>query len=150
MASSSNENRIQTLATFLSNFKAILTSLIFLSVLIAALDSADKASFVSSFPVLEKALGRSVETLGCFSLFTNLSYALSLSFWGWVVHCFTQDNAHYSLLKSCCPWGLANLRIASSNTVWARALFRSIHRAAQASILPMSQMIHAELVPSDR
>ena len=58
-------------------------------VVIAALDSGDKALLGASFPMLEKTLGLHVDTLGYFSLFTNLSYALCLPLWGWLIHHYT-------------------------------------------------------------
>ncbi len=90
----------------------------------------------------------SVDTLGYFSLFTNLSYALSLPFWGWLVHRYTVQNAHNILCISCFLWGAATLSIARSETVLAQAFFRSINGGALASILPLSQMMLVDLVPS--
>ena len=73
---------------------AIVTTPVLLLILLAALDSADKALLGASFPILEKEMGMDVEDLGYFSLFTNLSYALSLPFWGWLIHRFTLAHAH--------------------------------------------------------
>jgi len=39
--------------------------------------------------MLEKTLGLHVDTLGYFSLFTNLSYALCLPLWGYLIHHYT-------------------------------------------------------------
>ena len=120
-----------------------------LLVIIAALDAADKALLAASFPVLERTLHLDVEALGYFSLFTNLSYALSLPFWGWLVHRYTIHNAHNILSASCLVWGLASLGIAASgDVVSAQAVFRSITGAALASILPLTQTLLVELVPA--
>ena len=89
----------------------------------------------------------SVDTLGYFSLFTNLSYALCLPFWGWLVHRYTVQNAHNILCLSCFLWGAATLSIARSETVLAQAFFRSLNGGALASILPLSQMMLVDLVP---
>lgn len=89
-----------------------------------------------------------VDTLGYFSLFTNLSYALSLPFWGWLVHRYTVQNAHNILCMSCFLWGAATLAIARSETILAQAFYRSINGGALASILPLSQMMLVDLVPS--
>mmetsp|Transcript_15074 Transcript_15074/g.32707 ORF Transcript_15074/g.32707 Transcript_15074/m.32707 type:complete len:444 (-) Transcript_15074:358-1689(-) len=117
-------------------------------VIIAALDSADKALLGASFPMLEKNLGLHVDTLGYFSLFTNLSYALCLPFWGFLVHRYTVQHAHNILCISCFLWGVATLSIAQSETVVSQAFFRSLNGAALASILPLSQMMLVDLVPS--
>ncbi|KAL7548796.1 hypothetical protein ACHAWF_012051 [Thalassiosira exigua] len=117
-------------------------------VTIAALDSADKALLGASFPMLEKTLGLHVDTLGYFSLFTNLSYSLCLPFWGWLVHRFTVKNAHNILSASCFLWGIATLSIAQSETVVKQAFFRSLNGAALASILPLSQTMLVDLVPT--
>ena len=110
-------------------------------------DSADKALLGASFPMLEATLGLTVDTLGYFSLFTNLSYALCLPLWGWLVHRFTVRNAHNILCLSCFLWGLATLSIAKSETVVSQAFFRSLNGASLASILPLSQMMLVDLVP---
>ena len=121
---------------------------ILLLVIIAALDSADKALLAASFPMLEKTLGLHVDTLGYFSLFTNLSYALSLPFWGWLIHRYTVYRSHVILCTSCMLWGAATLSISASNTVFSQAIFRAINGAALASIMPLSQMMLTELVAS--
>lgn len=120
---------------------------VLLLVLVAALDSADKSLLAASFPVLERTLRLNVATLGYFSLFTNLSYALSLPLWGWLVHRFTIYQAHTILAVSCVAWGVATLGVAASRGVVSQALFRSINGAALASILPLSQTMLVELVP---
>lgn len=117
-------------------------------VTIAALDSADKALLGASFPMLEKTLGLHVDTLGYFSLFTNLSYALCLPFWGWLVHRYTVQRAHIVLSASCFLWGVATLGVARSETVVSQGFFRSLNGAALASILPLSQMMLVDLVPA--
>lgn len=89
-----------------------------------------------------------VDTLGYFSLFTNLSYALGLPFWGWLVHRYTVQHAHTILGASCLLWGVATLSIAQSETVLSQAFFRSVNGGALASILPLSQMMLVDQVPS--
>lgn len=119
---------------------------VLLLVIIAALDSADKALLAASFPMLEKTLGLHVDTLGYFSLFTNLSYALSLPLWGWIIHRYTVYQSHVILCTSCFLWGVATLLISISDSVISQALFRSLNGAALASIMPLSQMMLTELV----
>eukprot|EP00574_Skeletonema_japonicum_P001754 CAMPEP_0201738548 /NCGR_PEP_ID=MMETSP0593-20130828/45308_1 /ASSEMBLY_ACC=CAM_ASM_000672 /TAXON_ID=267983 /ORGANISM="Skeletonema japonicum, Strain CCMP2506" /LENGTH=456 /DNA_ID=CAMNT_0048232769 /DNA_START=8 /DNA_END=1378 /DNA_ORIENTATION=- len=119
---------------------------VLLLVIIAALDSADKALLAASFPMLEKTLGLHVDTLGYFSLFTNLSYALSLPLWGWIIHRYTVDRSHIILCTSCFLWGVATLFISISDSAISQALFRSLNGAALASIMPLSQMMLTEYV----
>lgn len=119
---------------------------VLLLVIIAALDSADKALLAASFPMLEKTLGLHIDTLGYFSLFTNLSYALSLPLWGWIIHRYTVHRSHVILCTSCFLWGVATLFISISDSVISQALFRSLNGAALASIMPLSQMMLTELV----
>ena len=69
--------------------KVLCTLPVTVLVVIAALDSGDKALLGASFPMLEKTLGLHVDTLGYFSLFTNLSYALCLPLWGYLIHHYT-------------------------------------------------------------
>ncbi|KAL3808782.1 LOW QUALITY PROTEIN: hypothetical protein ACHAXA_011405 [Cyclostephanos tholiformis] len=117
-------------------------------VIIAALDRADIALLGASFPMLEKTLGVHVETLGYFSLFQNLSYALSIPFWAWLVHRYKVQNAHNILSMSCFLWGVATLSIARSETILYQAFFRCLNGGALASILPLSQMMLVDLVPT--
>ena len=131
------------------SYQVLYSAPLLLLVVIAALDSADKSLLAASFPVLERTLHLDLEALGYFSLFTNLSYALSLPFWGWLVHRYTIHNAHNILSAACLLWGLASLGIAASDgVVLAQAIFRSITGAALASILPLTQTMLVELVPS--
>lgn len=81
------------------------------------------------------------------TLAANLSYALFLPFWGWLVHRYTVKSAHIVLGSACCIWGVATLAIAKSQSIFSQALFRSINGAALAAILPLSQMMLADLVP---
>lgn len=118
-----------------------------LLVTIAALDSADKALLAASFPILERILHLDIAALGSFSLWGNLSYALSLPFWGWLVHRYTIYNAHVILASSCLLWGVATLGIGMSSAIRSQAFFRSVNGAALASILPLSQTMLVELVP---
>ena len=62
-------------------------------IIIASLDNADKQLLASSYSILERLLRLDVEQLGYFSLATNLSYALSLPFWGWWIHQLTSTTA---------------------------------------------------------
>ncbi len=119
---------------------------VLLLVIIAALDSADKALLAASFPMLEKTLGLHVDTLGYFSLFTNLSYALSLPLWGWIIHRYTVDRSHIILCTSCFLWGVVTLFISISDSAISQALLRSLNGAALASIMPLSQMMLTEYV----
>lgn len=129
---------------------ALFTVPVLLLVMIAALDKADQHLLASSFPMLERAFGLDVKTLGYFSLFTNLSYALALPFWGWLVHRHTMRHVHNVLSASCLAWGMATLGIAAAgSSVAMQALFRSANGAALASILPLSQTMLVELVPVD-
>lgn len=113
------------------------------------LDSADKGLLASSFPLLQQELGLDVATLGYFSLFTNLSYSLSLPFWGWLVHRVGLWQSPTILAASCLVWGLATIGIAGAgSSVVAQAVFRSINGAAMASILPLSQAILVQVVAS--
>lgn len=80
---------MSTKLTWLDQSKVLCTLPITVLVVIAALDSGDKALLGASFPMLEKTLGLHVDTLGYFSLFTNLSYALCLPLWGWLIHHYT-------------------------------------------------------------
>lgn len=90
----------------------------------------------------------SVDTLGYFSLFQNLSYALSIPFWAWLVHRYRVQNAHIILSISCFLWGIATLSIARSETIVSQAFFRCLNGGALASILPLSQMMLVDLVPT--
>ena len=121
-------------------------------VLVASLDNADKQLLASSFPLLERTLHLSVETLGYFSMFTNLSYALSLPFWGWLVHRYGMQHVHLVLSVACAAWGLASiLTAASGSSLVGQAFFRCLNGAALGSILPLSQTILVGMVvPSMR
>ena len=145
------DSEVETKCHFhnIMSYQVLYSVPLLLLVIIAALDAADKALLAASFPVLERTLHLDVEALGYFSLFTNLSYALSLPFWGWLVHRYTIHNAHNILSASCLVWGLASLGIAASgDVVSAQAVFRSITGAALASILPLTQTLLVELVPA--
>ncbi len=89
-----------------------------------------------------------VDTLGYFSLFQNLSYALAIPFWAWLVHRHKVQNAHNILSLSCFVWGIATLQIARSETIPSQAFFRCLNGGALASILPLSQMMLVDLVPT--
>jgi len=115
---------------------------------VAALDAADKAMLAASFPILERTLSLDVATLGYFSMFANLSYALSLPLWSGLVHRHGVKKAHSILASSCFLWGVATMLIAGSSTITWQAIFRCVNGAALASILPLSQMMLVEFVPA--
>ena len=100
--------------------------------------------------MLEKQLGMSVETLGYFSMFSNLSYSLSLPLWSWCVHRYSIKQAPIILAWACALWGISTLGLAvAGSSVMAQALFRSINGGAVASIMPLSQTLLVEFVPSN-
>lgn len=147
------KNSVQTekrKTTFHSLFmsQAVLCNLpVLILVLVASLDNADKQLMAASFPMIERALGLDVKTLGYFSLFTNLSYALSLPFWGYLVHKFGMPRVHILLAISCVSWGTATLGIALfGHSVLGQALFRSLNGAALGSIMPLSQTLLVDMV----
>jgi MFS family permease len=119
-------------------------------VIVASLDNADKQLLASSFAMLERTLHLDVKLLGYFSLFTNLSYALSLPFWGYLVHKYGMDRIHILLSAACASWGLATIGIAAAgSSIVGQALFRSLNGVALGSILPLSQSLLVELVAVD-
>ena len=133
--------------TLLTNQTVLFSVPVLILVTIASLDNADKQLLASSFPMLEKTLHLDVKVLGYFSLFTNLSYAASLPFWGFLVHQYGIQNIHYLLSISCASWGLATIGIAASgNSVFFQAVFRALNGVALGSILPLSQTLLVELV----
>ena len=141
---------LHSLSRTLAAVRSVLNLPTFIIIVIAALDSADKGLLASSFPMLEKELGMSVETLGYFSLFTNLSYSFALPLWGWCVHRYSIQRSPVILAGSCALWGASTLGIAvAGSSVGAQALFRSINGGAVASILPLSQMLLVEFVPGN-
>ena len=147
---SSWTNTLQSLRATLAAVRAVLNLPTVIIIVIAALDSADKGLLASSFPMLEKQLGMSVETLGYFSLFTNLSYSFALPLWGWCVHRYSIQRSPSILAGSCALWGASTLGIAvAGSSVGAQALFRSINGGAVASIMPLSQTLLVEFVPSN-
>ena len=135
-------NLLRSVTTTLAAFRVVLNLPTFIIIVIAALDSADKGLLASSFPMLEKQLGMSVDTLGYFSLFTNLSYSFALPLWGWCVHRYSIKRSPSILAGSCALWGASTLGIAAAgSSVGAQALFRAINGGAVASILPLRQML---------
>lgn len=138
-----------TTSSFVGTFLQLWSVPLLLLITVAALDSADKSLLAASFPILQKELGMNVESLGYFSLFSNLSYALALPFWAHLVHSYSISNAHNILAVACGIWGLATFGIASTYAIHAQALYRCINGAALASILPLSQTMLVELVPSN-
>mmetsp|Transcript_13407 Transcript_13407/g.20125 ORF Transcript_13407/g.20125 Transcript_13407/m.20125 type:complete len:440 (+) Transcript_13407:27-1346(+) len=122
---------------------------VILLVSVASLDAADKQLLASSFPVLERTLHLNVKTLGYFSLFSNLSYALSLPFWGYLVHKHGIRNVYILLSIACASWGAATIGIAAmGSSIFGQAVMRSINGWMLGSILPLSQTLMVELVPS--
>ena len=120
---------------------------IWVLVLVASLDNADKQLLASSFPVLEKNLHLNVRTLGYFSLFSNLSYAISLPFWGYLVHECGVSRIHIVLSVACMCWGVTTCGMAlMGSSVVAQAIFRALNGFALGSILPLSQTLLIELV----
>ena len=120
---------------------------IWVLVLVASLDNADKQLLASSFPALEKDLHLTAEGLGYFSLFSNLSYAISLPFWGFLVHQYGVSRIHILLSVACGCWGLTTCGIAlAGSSVVAQAVFRAFNGFALGSILPLSQTLLVELV----
>ncbi|CAB9506408.1 Spinster homolog [Seminavis robusta] len=116
-------------------------------VVVASLDAADKALLGSSFPLLERELHMDVETLGYFSMFTNLSYAFSMPLWGWLVHKYGMQQIHLVLSAACFSWGAATIGIAlSGGSVVGQAIFRSLNGMALGSILPLSQTMLVSMV----
>jgi MFS family permease len=116
-------------------------------VVVASLDAADKQLLASSFPMLEKTLGWNVQTLGYFSLFTSGSYALSLPFWGYLVHRYGLAKLHLLLSMACLSWGVATMGIAVfGHSVVGQAVFRTLVGVALGSILPLSQTLLMELI----
>ena len=117
--------------------------------MVASLDNADKQLLASSFPLLERTLGLGIDTLGYFSLFTNLLYSLSLLFWGWLVHRYGMRRIHVTLSKACTLSGAVTVGIAlSGRSVAGQAVFRAVNGFALGSILPLSQTLLAGMVPA--
>jgi len=136
-----------SLSSLVTN-QAILCQIpILVLVAVASLDNADKQLLASSFPMLERTLGLSVQTLGYFSLFTNLSYALSLPVWGYLVHAYGMSRIHILLSCACASWGIATVGIAVfGQSVVGQAIFRVLNGVALGSILPLSQTLLVEMV----
>jgi len=146
-AMSSKSECTRTLGHLLTNQTLLCTVPILVIVVVASLDNADKQLLASSFPMLEKSLGLDVQTLGYFSLFTNLSYALSLPLWGYLLHAYGFFNIHILLSGACFSWGIATVGIAiSGSSVVGQAVFRAMVGVALGSILPLSQTMLVELV----
>jgi Major Facilitator Superfamily len=98
--------------------------------------------------MLSETLGLNVKTLGYFSLFTNASYALSLPFWGALVHYYGISRVHLLLAVACASWGFATIGIAVVGySIVGQAIFRAIVGAALGSIMPLSQTLLVELTP---
>ncbi|CAM9929696.1 unnamed protein product, partial [Heterosigma akashiwo] len=122
---------------------------VLLLVLVASLDAADKQLLTASFPLLERTLNLDVKTLGYFSLFSDLSYALSVPFWGYQVHKLGLRKIYLLLSIACACWGFATIGIAASGSSFAgQAITRSLNGWMLGSILPLSQTLLVELVPA--
>ena len=136
-----------TLRLLIFSQTALFNAPILVVVIVASLDNADKQLLASSFAVLERALNLDVKLLGYFSMFTNLSYALSLPLWGFLVHKYGMERIHILLSSACCSWGLATVGIAASDSsILFQAIFRALNGVALGSILPISQTILVDLV----
>jgi len=133
-----------------TNSNAVLCSLpVLLLVAVASLDFADKQLLAASFPVLERTLHLNVETLGYFSLFSDLSYALSVPFWGYLVHKHGIRKIFLLLSIACASWGGATIGIAVfGSSIVGQAIMRSLNGWMLGSILPLSQTLLVELVPA--
>jgi len=136
-----------SLVSLFKNQTALLTLPILVVVIVASLDNADKQLMAASFPMLERTLGLDVKTLGYFSMFTNLSYALSLPFWGYMVHTHGMSRIHLLLGGACFSWGITTAAIAvAGKSIAGQAVFRALNGFALGSILPLSQTLLVELV----
>eukprot|EP00554_Chaetoceros_debilis_P016537 CAMPEP_0194126506 /NCGR_PEP_ID=MMETSP0150-20130528/60023_1 /TAXON_ID=122233 /ORGANISM="Chaetoceros debilis, Strain MM31A-1" /LENGTH=535 /DNA_ID=CAMNT_0038820367 /DNA_START=111 /DNA_END=1719 /DNA_ORIENTATION=+ len=121
---------------------------ILLLVVVASLDSADKNLLASSFPALERTLNLDIKTLGYFSLFADLSYALSVPFWGYLVHRHGLRKIYILLSVACASWGFATIGIAVvGSSIVGQAIMRSLNGWMLGSILPLSQTLLVEMVP---
>jgi len=139
---------MQKCATTFWELRVLLSFPVLLIVFIAALDNADKELMKASFPILQRMFGMDMKTLGYFSLFTNLSYSLSLPIWGGLVHRYGVAYSPRILACSCFAWGASCLGIAGyGSSVTLQAIFRAANGAAIASILPLSQAMLIEFVP---
>ena len=146
----SHNGSASTLKSLLTSQRLLCNAPVLVLVLIASLDNADKQLLASSFAMLERTLHLDVKVLGYFSLFTNLSYALSLPFWGYLVHKYGMDRIHILLSVACASWGLATIGIAAAgSSMVGQAFFRSLNGVALGSILPLSQTLLVELVAVD-
>jgi len=146
-SNNSNSSNDVSVKSLLSSQVVLCNLPVFILVVVASLDNADKQLLASSFPVLERTLDLSVETLGYFSLFTNLSYALSLPLWGWLVHRYGMKQIHMLLSMACASWGCATIGIAvAGSSVVGQAFFRSLNGVALGSILPLSQTMLVGMV----
>lgn len=149
MMTSSPEKHTKTISvqSLISEQVALCSLPVLVLVLVASLDNADKQLLASSFPLLERTLNLSVDTLGYFSLFTNLSYALSLPMWGWLVHRYGMQHIHLVLSSACVSWGAATIGIAlSGESILGQAIFRALNGVALGSILPLSQTMLVGMV----
>ena len=140
-------NTARTLRSLISSQTVLFNVPILIVVIVASLDNADKQLLASSFAVLEKTLNLDVKLLGYFSMFTNLSYALSLPLWGFLVHKYGMERIHILLSFACCSWGLATVGIAAAgSSIMSQAILRALNGIALGSILPLSQTILVDLV----
>eukprot|EP00553_Chaetoceros_curvisetus_P008128 CAMPEP_0204624460 /NCGR_PEP_ID=MMETSP0717-20131115/10204_1 /ASSEMBLY_ACC=CAM_ASM_000666 /TAXON_ID=230516 /ORGANISM="Chaetoceros curvisetus" /LENGTH=496 /DNA_ID=CAMNT_0051639855 /DNA_START=95 /DNA_END=1585 /DNA_ORIENTATION=+ len=121
---------------------------VLLLVTVASLDYADKQLLASSFPVLERTLHLDIQTLGYFSLFADLSYALSVPYWGYLVHKHGIQRVFFLLAIACACWGVATIGIAVlGSSITGQAIMRSLNGFMLGSILPLSQTLLVEMVP---
>ena len=144
------ETTHQSFISFVSTTQQLCTLPFLITVVVASLDSADKSLLASSFAILEKLYGFSVQQLGYFSLATNLSYAVSLPFWSFLVHRYGMVHIHTILSFACVSWGLSTLGVGVfASDIVTQAIFRALNGFALGSILPLSQTLLVEMVTPD-
>ena len=61
---------------------------------------------------------------------------------------FNCRHAHNILCLACTLWGFATLAIAQSESIISQAFFRSVNGGSLSAILPLSQMMLVDLVPT--
>ena len=133
-----------------TTYNHLLNTPVILLVLVASLDYADKQLLSSSFPLLSHTLDLNIQTLGIISFFSDASYALSVPFWGYLVHQLGIENVFILLSISCASWGAATIGIALfGSSMFGQIFMRSVNGWMLGSILPLSQTLLTELVPNE-
>lgn len=136
-------------STSSTSYAVLCTIPVLLLITVASLDNADKQLLASSFPILEHTLHLNIKTLGYFSLFTNLAYALSLPFWGYCVHKYGLSKVFLLLSVACGCWGFSTMGIAVvASSIVGQLIFRTWNGWMLGAILPLSQTVLVELVPA--